>query len=93
MRLDDFYKMAWYEYLLKCYSYNRQSKEEMQKVRFIAYHSHISSNIKLQKIPTLDQFLPMKGERKNNVVSQGSKEKYLAEYKDYLEKKQSKNGV
>ncbi len=65
----------------------------MQKVRFIAYHSHISSSIKLQRIPTLDQFLPIKGDKTVKSVSESSKEKYLAEYKGYLEKKQGTNGV
>ena len=65
----------------------------MMKVRFLAYHSHISSSIKLNRIPTIDQFLPMKGDKSAKKVSESAKERHLAQYKSYLDIKESNNGV
>jgi hypothetical protein len=85
--------MPWYEYLLKCYSYSRQSKDDLRKVRFLAYHSHIASSIKLTRIPTIDQFFPIKGDKTAKTVSESAKERHLAQYKSYLDIKEGKNGV
>ena len=67
--------MSWYEYLLKCYAYNRIDKERWRRARMIAYNARIGSHLNPKdpkSVPRSEEaFLPL-GDRQQ--VDRASKE-------------------
>lgn len=87
LRLHDFYDMPWCEYLIKSRAYERMVKDKWRHTRFIAYHAHIATHIKMKSIPSMEKFFPIDGERKIAKASEQSKMVHLADYQEYLSKK------
>lgn len=85
--LDSVYDMTYAEFQIRFFAYNNVQKKEWEKIRFSAYHALIAPYQDYKKIPkTLEKFLPLNGSHKssNSRVSEEMKERFLAEYKNYL---------
>ena len=64
LRLEEFYEMAWCEFLIKSYAYNRMQEEKLRHTRLIAYSAQIGSHLDPKKLPrSIDQFMRIGSEK------------------------------
>ena len=97
LRLEEFYEMAWCEFLIKSYAYNRMQEEKLRHTRLIAYSAQIGSHLDPKKLPrSIDQFMRIGSENNSdnssdksnkNVIFDDMKElfrKRMSEYKNQV---------
>jgi hypothetical protein len=61
--LDYVYDMSWAEFRIRQFAYNRQEKNNLFKLRELAYVSYISPHIELKSIPSKEKFMPLEGNK------------------------------
>ncbi len=75
LRLEEFYNMAWCEFLIKSYAYSRMQEEKLRHTRLIAYSAQIGSHLDPKKLPrSITQFMTIGDETSTKSTSQGSQE-------------------
>ena len=89
LRLEEFYEMAWCEFLIKSYAYSRMQEEKLRHTRLIAYSAQIGSHLDSKKLPrSIDQFMKI-GSEKNarksnkNVIFDDMKELFKKRMQEY----------
>lgn len=86
--MDDFYRMAWNEYLLKCYAWERMELEKWRKVRLIAFEARVGSHVDPKTLPrTIEQYMPLDKEKKK--ATNEAKELLRKEREEYLKRKKN----
>ena len=84
LRLEEFYDMAWCEFLLKSFAYHRIKENEWELQRLLNYNVLISSSVDTKKMPKFDKF--MKQKEAGNVTEE-ARELFRQRVREYNEKK------
>ncbi len=72
LRLEEFYEMAWCEFLIKSFAYSRMQEEKLRHTRLIAYSAQIGNHLDPKKLPrSITQFMPI-GNEDNKPKIKGS---------------------
>lgn len=87
LRLEEFYDMAWCEFLLKSFAYHRIKENEWELQRLLNYNILISSAVDTKKLPKFDKFL--KAKETSNVTDE-ARELFRQRVKEYEEKIKNK---
>ena len=77
--LEYVYDMSWAEFRIRQFAYNRRQKEELFRVREIAYASLVGPH--LQKVPTKEQYMPLEGKKSVTETMKERMRKAVLEYK------------
>lgn len=91
--MEEFYDMAWCEYLIKCQAWQRIEKEKWRHTRLIAFESKIGSHLNPKSLPrTIEKYLPLDGKRKRKVSKEIRElyERRIAEYNEAKAKAKAK---
>lgn len=86
MRLVDVYDMTFAEFQIRLFAYKRMQLEDWRKFRLVAYNALIAPYQDHKKLPkTMDKFMDLSdGKIQNKGVSEQQKQRFLYEYKLYL---------
>lgn len=85
--LDYVYRMTWAEFQLRLISFNRMQEDKILIARRLAWVSLIAPNYDPKKLKSMtEERLWSIGNKKFKRVSDKSKERFIEEYKKYLEK-------
>ena len=85
--MDEFYNMAWCEYLIKCYAWSRMEKEKWRHTRMIAYEARIGSHLDPKSLPrTIEQYMPIDGKKTASRVPRSEIEALKREREQILNK-------
>lgn len=93
LRLEEFWEMAWCEFLIKSYAYGRIQEEKLRHTRLIAYSAQIGSHLDPKKLPkSIEDFMPIDRKKKKTAgastgVSDDMKELYMKRMAEYKQAK------
>ena len=80
--------MAWCEYLLKCYAWERMEREKWRKVRLIAFEARVGSHVDPKTLPrTIEQYMPLDGKKTVSRVPRSEIEALKREREQILKNK------
>jgi hypothetical protein len=80
--------MSWREFQLRAYGYERSQTRELQKTRLVAYSAKFPA-FGASKIPSIERFMPIDGEKINKSVSDSQKQAFLKAFEKYQKQKKS----
>ena len=85
--LDYVYRMTWAEFQLRLIGFNRSQENEIRKLRTLGWVTYIAPHQDPKRLKglTIDRWWPLGGRPK---VSEAHKQRFMEEYKKYLEKKE-----
>ena len=86
--MEQFYRMSWREYTLKSFAYHRIEKDDWRKVRLMAYYTRYAPYIKTERIPNIEQFMPL-GDKVQS-ISDIARKNFLEASRKYYENKRAK---
>ena len=69
LRLEEFYNMAWCEFLIKSYAYSRMQEEKLRHTRLIAYSAQIGSHLDPKKVTTFNNSIYDNWRRRANQIN------------------------
>lgn len=90
LRLEEFYDMAWCEFLLKSFAYHRIKDNEWELQRLLNYNILISSSVDTKKLPKFDKFLKAKETGRTSNVTDEARELFRQRVNEYNEKIKNK---
>lgn len=78
--------MSWREFQLRAYGYERSQTKDLQKTRLVAYSAKFPA-FGASKIPSIERFMPIDGEKINKSVSDAQREAYMKAFEKYQKQK------
>jgi len=80
--------MSFAEFQIRLFAWKRKEDRDWDKIRTLAWHVESASIHRKKKMPTLQQFMPLGIDKKQNSgLSEAHKERFLEATKEYLKNK------
>ena len=80
LSVNDYYRMSWYEFVLRKTAYNKRMNIDWESTKLLAYHSLIGSHFDPKKLPKYDVFLKAK---KKSVISDEARKLFNQRMKEW----------
>lgn len=77
--------MSFAEFQIRLFAWSRMQDREWEKTRLLSWYSLIGSHYDPKKLPkSITQFMSLDIDKKHAGVTQGQKERFLAEMANYI---------
>ncbi len=88
--MDYVYRMTWAEFQIRLFAFNRQQESELYKLRRLAWITYVAPHQDPKKLRGLTEERWWKiGEKQTPRVSKTQRQRFIEEYKKYLDKKEN----
>jgi len=83
--------MSFAEFQIRLFAWSRMQEREWEKVRILAWYSMVGSHMDPKKMPkTLNNFMSLGIDKKENVISDAQKQRFLEVTAEYVKQVNSK---